>query len=67
MQPFDDRIDVAEETYTVAFQATNTPESTAAAAFHSEASAREYMNQRIAADPALADELHVIPSFERAA
>jgi hypothetical protein len=67
MKPFDDRIEVAAETYTVAFQTTNRAASTEAAAFHSEASAREYLARQIAADPALADQLHVIPSFERAA
>jgi hypothetical protein len=67
MKPFDDRIEVAAETYTVAFQTTNRAASTEAAAFHSEASAREYLTRQIAADPALADQLHVIPSFERAA
>jgi hypothetical protein len=67
MKPFDDRIEVAAETYTVAFQANNQAASSEAAAFHSEASAREYLNRQVAADPALADQLHVIPSFEKAA
>jgi hypothetical protein len=67
LQPFDDRIVVAAETYTVALQANNKAVAAEAAAFHSEASAREYLNARVAADPALADQIHVIPSFETAA
>ena len=34
---------------------------------HSEASARDFLDRSIAADPSLGDQLHVIPSFERAA
>ncbi len=67
LQPFDDRIGVAEDTYTVAFQATNRAFAGETAAFASEASAREYLQRTVAANPALADELHVIPSVERAA
>lgn len=67
LQPFDDRIEVQAETYTVALQSDNKAFSTESVAFHSEASAREYMGRQIAADAALADALHVIPSYERAA
>jgi hypothetical protein len=66
-QPFDDRIEVTEETYTVALQSNNRAFSAEAASFHSEASAREFLNRQVAADPSLADQVHVIPSFERAA
>jgi hypothetical protein len=66
-EPFDDKIAVASETYTVAFQATNAPHAAEAATFHSEASAREYLRRRIEDDPNLAETLHVIPSYERAA
>jgi hypothetical protein len=66
-QPFDDKIAVATETYTVAFQATNQPYAANAASFRSEASAREFLNGKIAQDGALADVLHVIPSYEKAA
>jgi hypothetical protein len=51
----------------VAFQADNTAFSTDSAEFHSQASARDFLNRQIAADPALADQIHVIPSVERAA
>jgi hypothetical protein len=67
LQPFTDKIDLVAETYTVAFQANNQPLAADAAAFPSEASAREYLNQKIQADSALADVLHVIPGHEAAA
>lgn len=67
LQPFAEKIAVSEETYTVAFQADNRAIAPEAASFHSETSAREYLNQKLADDPSLADELHVIPSHERAA
>lgn len=66
-QPFDDKIVVTEETYTVALQTNNRAFSAESASFHSEASARDFLNRQVAADPALADQIHVIPSFERAA
>jgi hypothetical protein len=66
-RPFDERVTVSEATFTVALQQNNRAVASEAASFHSEASAREYMQARVAADPALADQLHVIPSVERAA
>ena len=65
--PFDDKIAVVGETYAVAMQSNNTAISAGAATFHSEASAREFMNARIAADPEMADQIHVIPRTEMAA
>lgn len=62
LQPFEDRIDVRPETFTVAMQATNRAYSTTS--FHSEASAREFMASQVAVDPNLADAVHVIPSYE---
>ena len=67
LDPFDEKIDVQSETYTVAFQSNNQPFSKESESFHSEASAREYLDQKIADDPNLGETLHVIPSFERAA
>jgi hypothetical protein len=66
-QPFEEKVEVSAEAYTVAFQATNQPHTAASATFHSEASAREYLRKQVGADPNLADTLHVIPSYERAA
>jgi len=67
MQPFDDKITVTDETFTVAFQSNNQAFAAEAVSFHSEASARDYLSRRVAGDPSLADSLHVIPSYERAA
>jgi hypothetical protein len=67
LQPFEDKIGVVNENYTVAFQANNKAFKAEAASFHSEASARDYMKSRIAADPTLVDTIHVIPSYEKAA
>ena len=67
LQPFPDHVTVGAETYAVAFQRDNTPATAEAASFMSEAAAREWMRGKIATDPALDGELHVIPSFERAA
>jgi hypothetical protein len=63
-QPFEDTIEVSGDTYTVAYQSTNQVYSEASAAFTSEASARDYVNAAVAADPTLADTIHVIPTFE---
>jgi hypothetical protein len=62
LQPFEDKIDVRPETFTVAMQSTNRAYSTAS--FYSEASAREFMAGQVAVDPNLADAVHVIPSYE---
>jgi hypothetical protein len=67
LSPFADKIAVQSETFTVAFQADNTPFSADSAEFHSEASARDFLNRQIADDPSLTDQIHVIPSVERAA
>lgn len=66
LQPFPDRIEVRPDTFGVAVQATNKPFTAAAATFHSEASAQEFLAAQVAADPALADSLHVLPSTELA-
>jgi hypothetical protein len=67
LQPFEEKIAVAEETFTVAFQANNRAIAPEAIAFHSETSARDYLNRKVSEDPSLIDAIHVIPSFERAA
>ena len=67
LQPFSQTIQVKAETYTVAFQSNNTAFAVDSVSFHSEASARDYMNRKIAGDASLTDEIHVIPSFEMAA
>ncbi len=67
LQPFDEKIAVANETYTVALQSTNKAYATDSISFHSEASAREYLNSEIAKDASLAEQIHVIPTFEMTA
>jgi hypothetical protein len=61
--PFDDKITVNPEAYTVAFSSNN-KEFSPAAVFTSEAMARDFMQQQIALDPNQADSLHVIPQYE---
>ena len=67
LQPFDDKITVQPDTYTVAMQSNNKAFSAESTSFHSEASARDFLSRKVAADPSLDDQLHVIPSFEKAA
>jgi hypothetical protein len=64
-QPFDDKVDARPETFVVASQADN--RAVHAEAFASESMARDFLAQRVAADPTQDGSLHVIPSFERAA
>lgn len=45
---------------TVASQQNNRAVAEEAVAFHSEAAAREYLTARVAADPSLAEQWHVI-------
>jgi hypothetical protein len=67
LQPFESVVGVAEETYTVAFQATNRAFSAETVSFSSEASARDFMQRELGRNPNLAETIHVIPSVERAA
>ncbi|MGN6680860.1 MAG: DUF6603 domain-containing protein [Streptosporangiaceae bacterium] len=60
LQPFPATITVTPESYVVASAADNT----AVAAFTGEAMARDYLASRVAAEPAAAAALHVIPGFE---
>ena len=66
LQPFEEKIVVVAETYTVANLVDNTAFAADATSFHSEASAREYLNDRVAADGSLVDAIHVIPTYEMA-
>jgi hypothetical protein len=65
--PFEEKIIVQAETYTVAFQSNNKAYAAGSAVFASEASARDFMAQEVAKDAGLAETLHVIPSYESAA
>lgn len=66
-KPFEEKISVRAETYTVAFQSNNKAFAAEATSFQSETSARDYMARKIAEDPTLTDSIHVIPSYEEAA
>jgi Family of unknown function (DUF6603) len=61
--PFGDVVTVPGETYVVASTRDNVP---VAPSFGSDAEARDDLAARIASDPRLAAELHVIPAFEAA-
>ena len=61
MRPPGRAVGVNDERFTVAFQADN---AAYADSFASEAAAREHLRDAIAADPSLADLLHVVPEFE---
>lgn len=63
VQPFKEKVTVAQEGYTVAFQANNKA-FTPTATFSSEAAARDFMQQAIAEDLNRAELLHIIPHFE---
>ena len=63
LQPFDEKIEVLSEGYSVAFMSDNKVYSTADT-FDSEAMASEFLREQVGADPSLGDQLHVIPNFE---
>jgi hypothetical protein len=64
MQPFAQRVVVSAETYAVARQADNTAFSPDSTAFVSKASAHDYLQRAVSANPNLAGQLHVLPGFE---
>jgi hypothetical protein len=65
MKPFDDKVAVNAETFTVAFQSNN--KAYHEATFSSEAGAHDFMSGEVAKDGNLAESLHVIATYERAA
>ncbi len=62
--PYAGAVQVSAETFAVARLSDNTAYHPEAAAFASQASAREYLDRAVATDPALAGTLHVLPQFE---
>ena len=62
--PYDGSVQVSAEAFAVARQSDNTVYQPGAAAFTSQASARDYLDRAVAADPTLAGTLHVLPHFE---
>jgi Family of unknown function (DUF6603) len=63
-KPYPDAVAVTPETYAVANVADNTIVHSEAASFTSYAAASDYIDRTIAADPAQAGTLHVLPTFE---
>ena len=63
-QPFEEKIEVQPETYTVAYQSNNTAYAADSVSFASEASARDFLAREVAKDANLAETLHVIPGYE---
>jgi hypothetical protein len=61
--PFTDKVINNGEKFAVAFADTNTVFKTKSN-FSSEASAREYLQSTLAADPTLADRIHILPTCE---
>ena len=62
--PFDGSVAVSPETFAVALRSDNTVYHPNAAAFTSQAAARDYIDRVVAAEPARAETLHVLPQFE---
>jgi hypothetical protein len=63
LTPFADRVHVDAGGFSVAFSRDNTAFS-AASSFSSQQAAEDFVAREVARDPRLAQELHVIPSFE---
>jgi hypothetical protein len=63
LQPFASKVTLAEDRFTVAFQADNRPYA-ATATFGSFAEAQAHLAESARADPALAEQVHVIPMAE---
>jgi hypothetical protein len=65
LQPFEDRITVATDAYSVVLQSTNRAYANDSVSFASEAGAREYIAAAAQEDPAAAASLQVVPNYER--
>ncbi len=63
MQPFNSKITLADDAYTVAFQADNRAFA-AAATFGSFAEAQAHFTEMVRSSPTLSDTIHVIPNAE---
>ncbi|MBK6798843.1 MAG: hypothetical protein IPG76_19165 [Acidobacteria bacterium] len=63
LQPFEEKIKVSPDTYTVAFNHNNKSFGSQAS-FTSEAMARDFMQKQMSLNPDLSDSLHVIPQHE---
>jgi hypothetical protein len=62
--PFDEKVQVRQESYVVASNVDNKPYSAAKASFDSEAEAYDFMRAQTSMNPEFAGTLHVIPGHE---
>jgi hypothetical protein len=62
-KPFGEKMEVKEQSYTVAFTANNKAYSESAS-FNSEAAAADYLKEQVRSNPNLKKELHVLPKYE---
>jgi hypothetical protein len=67
MQPFAQKIAVSSESFAVANLADNTAYALGSVGFSSQASAQDYLNRAVAANPSLTSKLHVLGQYEVAA
>jgi hypothetical protein len=63
LKPFEDKVNVKQDGYSVAFQADNVAYD-GKATFASEMEADTYMKQQINLNPNLKKDLHIIPNYE---
>ena len=63
-RPYDVTVSVNAETFAVANQSDNTLLDSGTGSFTSRAAALTYLSQAVAAEPGLAGQLHVLPTFE---
>jgi hypothetical protein len=63
LKPFDEKMTVAQEGYSVAFQANNKAFNSSAT-FASEMEANTFLNQQLRSNPNLKKDLHIIPNHE---
>ena len=63
LQPFDEKVKVSQEGYTVAFLDTNKAIN-ATASFDSEIEATQYFNTQLQGDANLVQDIHIIPNYE---
>lgn len=63
LAPFDNKLAVMEEGFTVAYQANNTPFN-GSASFTSDMMAQTYMRDLIQRDPSLQKQIHIVPNYE---
>jgi hypothetical protein len=62
--PYEGSVALAAETYSIAHLADNTPMQAEGATFNSRAAAIQHLQSTVAAEPALAGTLHVLPQYE---